>query len=111
MSIGSFWLALQPFFYKDKGQGFIVIAVCKGTKLNNVSQKTKHIYLCPVVFLVFASSALSGKRKDEQLFFIFKNYLQKKLYSQYLFIFLPCCCLFAAFLQCLGKRILRQDKN
>ena len=53
MSIGSFWLALQPFFYKDKGQGFIVIAVCKGTKLNNVSQKTKHIYLCPRRFPCF----------------------------------------------------------
>ena len=58
-------------FYKGKGQGFIVIAVCKGTKLNNVRQKTKHIYLCPRRFPCFLRPPLSQERgRMNNYFFI-----------------------------------------
>ena len=59
MSIGSFLVSIAAF-YKDKGQGFIVIAVCKGTKLNNVCQKTKHIYLSPRRFPCFCALSVQS---------------------------------------------------
>lgn len=59
LNVNRFFLVSIAAFYKDKGQGFIVIAVCKGTKLNNVRQKTKHIYLSPRRFPCFALSAFN----------------------------------------------------
>lgn len=103
LNVNRFFLVSIAAFYKDKGQGFIVIAVCKGTKLNNVRQKTKHIYLSPRRFPCFR--ALSVLRKEERInnYLILKNYLQKDLnFSIYIYIF-ACCCLVCCFLAMLRQ--------
>lgn len=60
LNVNRFFLVSIAAFYKDKGQGFIVIAVCKGTKLNNVRQKTKHIYLSPRRFPCFRALSVQS---------------------------------------------------